>query len=287
MATEVRVLSIEEIQTLIDWAQQEGWNPGLHDSGIFHSVDPSGYFGAFVNGELVGGISAVRYDDTFGFIGFFIVKPGYRGGHFGPEVAMSASAHLGERNIGIDGVEAKLKNYANIYGFKLAYRNIRFEGTVSSLTSTHQTHSSDKALFAASEIPFDALEAYDRQCFPAQRSSFLSQWFNAPDSVTLVSRKASKVEGMGTIRQCVNGYKIGPLFADSYEIAENIMLGLLTTVPEGEKFYLDIPETNTMAQKLVNTYAMKSVFLTARMYSKNAPDINVNKIFGVTTFELG
>jgi len=32
---------------------------------------------------------------------------------------------------------------------------------------------------------------------------------------------------------------------------------------------------------------MKPMFETARMYTKKPPIINLNKVFGVTTFELG
>ena len=34
-------------------------------------------------------------------------------------------------------------------------------------------------------------------------------------------------------------------------------------------------------------YGLSPVFETARMYSGTFPDIDVGKIFGVTTFELG
>lgn len=38
---------------------------------------------------------------------------------------------------------------------------------------------------------------------------------------------------------------------------------------------------------ILNRYNMKKIFETARMYTKEAPRLPINKIFGVTTFELG
>jgi hypothetical protein len=38
---------------------------------------------------------------------------------------------------------------------------------------------------------------------------------------------------------------------------------------------------------MAKRYKMKMVFETARMYTGNFPDIPVERIFGVTTFELG
>jgi hypothetical protein len=50
---------------------------------------------------------------------------------------------------------------------------------------------------------------------------------------------------------------------------------------------LDIPEVNSEAKELVERYNMKKVFETARMYKGEDPQLPVQNIFGVTTFELG
>jgi hypothetical protein len=44
---------------------------------------------------------------------------------------------------------------------------------------------------------------------------------------------------------------------------------------------------NKEAVKLTRQYKMTPVFETARMYTKQAPAIPLEKVFGVTTFELG
>ena len=98
--------------------------------------------------------------------------------------------------------------------------------------------------------------------------------------------KNNKLLGYGMIRKCITGYKIGPLFADDKIIAENIFKKL-NDFAVGSPIFLDIPEINKEAFKLVNKYKMKPMFETARMYTKKPPVINLNKVFGVTSFELG
>jgi hypothetical protein len=93
--------------------------------------------------------------------------------------------------------------------------------------------------------------------------------------------------GYGLIRKCRQGYKIGPLFADDPDQAETIFLKLCSFAEEGEKVYLDIPERNQAALILAERYGLKEVFGTARMYNREEPKIALDKIFGVTTFELG
>ncbi|MCF8076650.1 MAG: GNAT family N-acetyltransferase, partial [Desulfotignum sp.] len=52
-------------------------------------------------------------------------------------------------------------------------------------------------------------------------------------------------------------------------------------------FYLDIPIVNTAAKNLVDQYHMTYVFECARMYYGRPPVLPTDKIFGITTFELG
>ncbi len=53
------------------------------------------------------------------------------------------------------------------------------------------------------------------------------------------------------------------------------------------EIFLDVPEPNAAALSLAQDLGLTPVFETARMYTGRAPDIALDKIFGVTTFELG
>ena len=95
------------------------------------------------------------------------------------------------------------------------------------------------------------------------------------------------LQGYGVIRPCSDGYKIGPLFAGNSEQAEQLFQSLSGAVPAGANIYLDIPEPNVAAIDLVHDHGMEMVFETARMYLGSEPQIPIDNIFGVTTFELG
>lgn len=279
MRITVRNMTPKEVSLAIEWAAAEGWNPGLHDAECFYAADPQGFFLAELDGRPAGCLSAVAYDERFGFAGFYIVPPPFRGRGIGHELVRTASAYAGSRSMGNDAVVAQQETYRQL-GFRLAYRNIRYRGLASLQTANAP------GIIDLEEIPFGDLVAYDRAMFPAERPVFLRHWINQPEGAALGCEDNGKLAGYGVIRKCRQGYKIGPLFADHEDIAEKLFRAFTGRIP-GEEFFLDIPEPNPAAGSLVRRHAMQSVFETARMYSGAVPSLPLEKIFGVTSFELG
>ncbi len=76
------------------------------------------------------------------------------------------------------------------------------------------------------------------------------------------------------------------LFANSPDVAEDILQGLISSAP-GEEVYLDVPEPNGSAIALAQMHGMRPVFATARMYTRRVLDLPLGDIYGITSFELG
>jgi GNAT superfamily N-acetyltransferase len=275
----IRRMRENEVQLAIDWAQQEGWNPGLHDAGTFYQADQNGFFVGELDGEAIAVGSAVVYDEWFAFCGLYIVKPGYRGHGYGIQLTRARLEYVGERNAGIDGVVENIPIYERI-GYRLAHHNERYGG------QAVRKPFDARCIRPLSEVPFSLIETYDRHCFPAARSAFLHAWIAQADAEALGCLDNGRLKGFGVRRRCVEGHKIGPLFADDLEIAEHLFRALQQAVA-GDPIYLDIPENNPQTKKLVESQAMELVFSTGRMYLRGQPDLADHKIFGITTFELG
>ncbi|MGY0788151.1 GNAT family N-acetyltransferase [Azospirillum argentinense] len=275
----VRVMSRAELDLAVDWARAEGWNPGLHDAGAFHAVDPEGFLIGELDGEPAACISVVRYPDNFGFLGFYIVRPEMRGRGLGWDLWQAGLRHLEGCTVGLDGVVAQQDNYRKS-GFALAYRNIRYGGAPPAGTS------SAAALVDARTVPFDRLLAWDRALFPAPRAGFLSNWIMLPGASALAAVVDGALRGFGVIRPCHSGSKIGPLYAADRGTARDLALALAATAGDGPIF-LDVPEVNRDAVLLAEELGLTPQFETARMYLGAAPTIDTARLFGVTTFELG
>lgn len=263
---------------VIGLAAGEGWNPGLNDADCFYHTDPNGFFIGELDGEPIGCISAVAYGDKFGFIGLYVVRPEYRGRGYGIRLWNSALEYLGDRNIGLDGVLAQQDNYRKS-GFRLAYRNVRYEGQA-------VRGGKYENIVSLKSLPFDDVVGYDANIFPARRQEFLRRWISQPGSTALGYVDDGKLKGYGVIRQCLNGHKIGPIFADHEIAAENLCHALSNTV-QGQAIFLDVPEVNSAGVALAKQLEMRPVFETARMYTKEADLSQLYRVYGVTTFELG
>jgi len=275
---EIAPLDTQGMHIHLAWAKAEGWNPGLEDHKTFCLADKHGFLGCWLDGRVIATISAVKYADQFGFIGFYIVDPKFRGQGFGRKIWDAGLARLQGIRTGLDGVVAQQDFYRKS-GFITAHRNIRWQG----LAKVYP----ESSMQSPSNIHFASMQEYDARHFGCSRANFLYHWLRQEQAFVRVSMHDSTIQGYGVIRKCHSGYKIGPLFADNPGIAESILHALLSAVPEGSDFYLDIPENNPEARRLCEEHAMSPVFETARMYKGTKPCLPLSNIFGITSFELG
>lgn len=285
-AVRIRALRADEMDLCVDLAAGEGWNPGLHDAVSFRAADPGGFLVAELDTqdgpERVGCISAVAYGESFGFLGLYIVRPGYRGRGYGLALWKAGMERLAGRNVGLDGVVALQDNYARS-GFVRAHRSIRFMDARPAATAR-----SSSAVDLA-DVDRAGLHAYDRTCFPEERETFLEAWLGAPGTRALAWLDDGWLAGFGAIRPCRKGFKVGPLFADHRRAAEGLYDALCGAVnaPERGPVFLDVPEPHAEALALARDRCMERVFETARMYTGGEPDMDASRIWGVTSFELG
>ena len=275
----IRNMKANELEVAVQWAKNEGWNPGLNDARHFFEADPNGFFLGELGGEIIAVGAAVAYDDKFGFCGLYIVSPEHRGKGYGMALTEARLKYLDGRNVGIDGVLENVKIYERI-GYVPYYHHRRFEFTAKKISSQNPL-----------VIPFteDALEAvvgYDQRCFPAVREKFLKSWLNQSPGKVLVYKEGDEIKGFGVRRPCFEGHKVGPLFADDPEIACELLSALCQDV-EGDSLYLDCPDNHEGPKLLQDRFSMNETFVVARMYRKGLPETEEQKIFGICTMELG
>lgn len=283
MNYKTRLATRNELDLAVEWAAKEGWNPGLHDAQVFWNTDPQGFVVLEKDGEMIGSGSIVSYEGKFGFMGFFIIKPEFRSHGLGTKLWFYRRDKLLSRlkrgaAIGMDGV-FNMQPFYTKGGFKFSHRDLRME-------VKGEKFDTCPMVSKIRDEDFSQISVLDTKCFGFDRKVFLKGWLQMPESLGVKYLDGNDLKGFGLIRKCRSGYKIGPLFANNFEIADELFK-TLANFANGDTICLDIPEINKDAVKLAAKYDMKECFGCARMYYGNAPDLPYDQIYGVTTFELG
>ncbi len=269
----INAMTEGELAMVLDWAQAEGWNPGLGDAPAFHDADPGGFFLAEIDGAPVAAISVVNHDDAHAFLGLYICRPEYRGQGRGFALWQAALAHAGGRTVTLDGVAEQQANYARS-GFVFAGRTLRH--------SLEAVPPGDGTARPAQAADMAALMQMDRAACGHARDGFARAWFDGTETRrTWVVGPEGAPAAFATHRLCHSGTKIGPLHAQT----EAEVRTLLSCAPQGPVF-IDVPE-GTALETLVRSIEFEPVFQTARMHRGPAPQGTPPAYYAVATLELG
>jgi len=282
---EIRAMHEREVCQLVDWANQEGWNPGINDAACFWNLDPQGFLALIEDEALIGGGAIIRHSESFGFMGLFIVSKSHRGQGLGTRLWFARRDRLLSRldtggTIGLDGVDAMVPFYAK-GGFQPFTRHRRYQ-----LATAVPSVQRSAQVVDLRTVSLDAIAELDRRCFPASRRVFLWYWIRQSGAVSLGFMEREQLRGFGVMRPCITGWKIGPLFAESASVADALLQAFLSERGH-QPLFLDAPDNNPAAKELCCNYHMQEVFGCVRMYLGPVPALDHACIFGITTLEVG
>ncbi|WP_068109105.1 GNAT family N-acetyltransferase [Tropicimonas marinistellae] len=276
-AATFRTAGIADVETMLEWAAREGWNPGEEDAAAFHAADPEGFLLAEVGGTLAAAISVVNHSDEFAFLGFYICRPEFRGRGIGFALWRHALAHAGNRTVGLDGVADQEANYRRS-GFERAGASVRYEGRL--------TAKPEAAVRGIRPTDAAAIAALDMAANGVQRPAFLSAWTaDTPTRKTLVLDGPNGPRGYATIRRCREGVKVGPIVAEGADDAIALAQAALDVLP-AETAVIDIPSSNDALRQRLVARGFRDTFATARMY-RGTPPTTLPLLQAIGTMELG
>ena len=243
-------------------------------------------------GDSAAAIAAVSYGEHYGYLGMQICVPKQRGKGYGKSIFEYAMRHLeGKAVLGGEPVPAYRSNLAR-RGFTGAQETIVFSGVV------------DLEALPPAPIPTDetghrvvvgdlrqhrlgAVLEFDEKHAPSARERFVHAWLTTPGHDVLVTIVGEEIKGYGVLRPCCDGSNIGPLFAESVEVADLLMRKLVAGTSRGTKIILEIPEPNQASIKLVERLGLTKMWKTFRMYREPTPKLLLGRIYAVTCLQLG
>lgn len=276
-----------EVQTALDWAAQEGWNPGLEDATAFYAADPEGFFVARVGGEMVAAICVVNHSADMAFLGLYLCRPAYRGQGIGFGLWRHALKHAGGRTVGLDGVAAQQENYARSgfvpLGATLRYCGPAFQGRAEGIRPLDLA--TDRA----------ALHALDHGAVGFARRAFLDGWItDQATRKTVVIAQDGAISGFATARLCQEGCKIGPIVAPDPARALALLAAGVQALG-ADRVQVDVPDARGDFRAALAGRGFEPTFETARMYRGAPPSVatpaaaraDAPRAMAIATMELG
>lgn len=260
--------------------------------GVFFALDPEGFFLGVLDGEVIGCCSGVAYDDTYGFVGYYIVDPAHRGKGYGLPLFERVMARLGPgRNIGLDGEPEQVGNYVKS-GFTSHYESVRFQIKGQGLSGPHDEGAGGVTLVAARDVDMAAISAYDAQSHATPRPRLLEAWSCIGGTAGFAAMgDGCAIEGYGFMRPLADaetkGWRIGPLVADSPVVAAALLQRLCQQLPPTTTFYLDVPGANADTLALMAAVHATRMHACTRMYTRSPPLVAIRKCFAHLSLEVG
>ena len=288
----IRPARASDIPAIVRWARSEEFAPGFGDVDIYRNTDKQGVWVGWLDSTPVGCIAGIKYNNIYGFIGLYIVRPEYRGHGYGHKLWEQALLHLQDvKCIGLEAASNLITNYAE-WGFKPSSKTIRWQlfNPDEEAPAQHELDPQNLTVVTGSKIPLEAIKKYDSERELIARPHFLSQWLeHQSGNVIALIDKSNCCHGFARIRPCLlpagEGWRIGPILADSPILAEVLIRNLLAE-HEGV-ILIDSPQRNSSAQALLSSLGFREISATTRMYKGSHRAVLTKDVYGLACLELG
>lgn len=283
----VKKATPEEWQaSAMTWGAQLQWNVGQHDCKTFMEQDPDGFFVGLVRNndgteETVGSVCGVKYGEDMGFIGLYIVQQEYRKKGYGLELFQTAMKHLEGRNIGLDAVVEQIHNYKRS-GFHETHWNVRYSFRIEPIMTTTGFPDFDPTL-PLQWVRQDRLDPQQIIQFEkhvvglSRKPEFWTSLISQPNCRVFAVRQKLVdtsdceqyvLKGLVAIRQGVDHYRVGPLYATEPAIAEALMDRICSLDDlTGQYVLVDIVAENKHMGPFLKRYKMKELAKFSRMWT--------------------
>ncbi len=273
-------LSFSEYSAIYyQYMQKVDWNP-IEDSMTAHYVlAKDSIFGLKHKNIVIATLSAAK-SPAFGvaYMGFFIVDKQWRGLNLGKYLWKKTTAVLKQEGYIIEfDSPMELFSYYSSLGYKIL-----------STTTIHRlkdnsgiaTSSFNSALQEINQNNIQRVVDYDKSIIPNDnRQEYLYTWVNKKNTVGLCYIENNKVKGYGVMSKYVEsasqhtlGYVLAPLYAESPEIAIEIIQTLCKQAKAYEPIYADTLNCSTSAAAIMKSLGFEEKMLVNRMSATGSLD---------------
>lgn len=256
----------DDIEPFLSLAVSEGWICDPWELAFHLQTFPQGCFTARRGGAPLAFVTSFRHDRS-GWIGNLVVRREMRGNGIGPalmERAMGSLQAAGVETVWLTASEAGKRLYERI-GFKGAGAIRRWVGRGAGSAGKQRKGSSLQPILSM-----------DRLCWGDARERLLT---------ALLERGNSWCADAGFLitQAGVDGLQIGPWGCMDEETASGLLALALATAGNGKRVFLDLPEANAAAERILRRHGFKIKGSTGLMYLGATPAFEADRIYALAS----
>lgn len=276
------------------------WYPGLEDIESYLAADDPGIYVAILDDEPIGFVSINKFSSSFYTFGLYFIKEKFRKKGYGIQLFRRASQDIDweNHNVSAYAVPTMLKPYTERYGFESRWivgwykLNIPSALQILELLPTVQGFTVKNI----KDVDKQALLNYDTAVFGSQRNSFIWKRLHVKGSHSKVAVNCEgAIVGFTSARMLYNKkvvYQLGPLFADSIEVAQELLKALLQEVinhcdSSGQTMILACPTGRNASKELIVMLQGKLYLDLTFITTKDIPNGCFEKWFAITSLDIG
>ncbi len=218
----LRPMTIQDIPFGLKLSQAAGWNQTEADWILLLEQSTAGSFIACFNGMDAGTVTTISYQQKFHWVGMVLVEEKFQRHGIGQQLLEAAiQAVHGQGAVYLDATPAGKKLYDSL-GFQDVYNLARWLRKPAPLGQ----RPASKCFPLTDEILLEILQ-YDFPVFGADRAKVLESFQRRAPQLAFYSEQNGRLSGycMGRVGRIYT--QIGPVIADSFEIAQDLLLSAL------------------------------------------------------------
>ena len=252
-------MGIADIPDGMRLREAAGWNQTETDWRRLLDLEPMGCFVACEDDLVLGTVTALRYGQSFGWIGMLLTDPESRSKGIGTQLLRHAITYLesqGLETLRLDGTPMGYDIYSR-HGFVDEYEIRRWEGV--------STARSSKGLPPLRESTLSPVCEWDRHIFGADRSRLIASLWKENPSCSAVAVSSGEVAGYALWRPGARAFYLGPATAATGELSAVLLREVLSRVPD-ERIFVDVCTKNPWGLQLLRPLGFRYQRSLVRMY---------------------
>lgn len=220
------------------------WNQTQTDWQRLLTLNPEGCFVAEWNGSPAGTATTTRFGPNLAWIGMLLVHPQFRRRGIARALLQACVDHLADIPcVKLDATPLGKPLYDQ-FGFRDEYALARWERLPTPESPAQEPRRDSSLLQVLDRDLLKSIATLDTQTFGAPRMPLLETLLDAQ-----TVRALCDLSGYALLRQGSRALYVGPVVAQSAEIAERLITAL-DLRPSGGPYFWDIPDGNHAATRL-------------------------------------